>query len=107
MFLRLLTDLALFAAAFFIPWWLVVPCAVLCSLGLERAYEIIALGIILDALYGLPIPALGGFRFPFTALCTLIFLVGEFVKPRLRVSLQRENRVDLLHNPFRGKIFDF
>lgn len=89
---RLLTDLALFTAVFFVPWWFVVPAAVLFSLRFARMYELLLLGIILDALYGLPIPALGGFRFSFTALCTFFFLAGEFLKPRLRMSLWRESR---------------
>ena len=85
MLLRIVVDFALFTAVFFVPWWVVVPAALLFSFRFHRAYEIMAVGVVLDALYGLPIPAFGGFRFPFTALCVVLFLAGEFLKPRLRV----------------------
>lgn len=90
MFLRFLADSVLFTAAFFIPWWLAVAWASVLSLRLRHGYELIALGVVLDALYGLPIMWLGGFRFPFTFGCTLLFLVIDFVRPRLYVSLWRE-----------------
>ncbi|MDP3735576.1 MAG: hypothetical protein Q8R39_04070 [bacterium] len=87
MFPRFLTDLVLFTAAFFTPWWLVVPGAALLLFRYHSAYELIVLGVILDALYGLPVRQLGGFRFPFTVLCTLLFLMLEFLRPRLRAAL--------------------
>jgi hypothetical protein len=83
---RFFADLALFSAAFFLPWWLVVPLGVALTLHARHAYELLALGVVLDALYGLPIPALWGFRFPFTLLCTALFLAAEFLKPRLRLT---------------------
>ena len=87
MFLRVFADLALVIVVFFVRWWIVVPVAFLFSLRFHRAYELMVVGVVLDTLYGLPIPALGGFRFPFTALCTALFLAVEFLKPRLHVSL--------------------
>ncbi len=77
--------MVLFASAFFLPWWLAVPLGVALTFRAAHAYELLALGIVLDALYGLPLRELGGFRFPFTLLCTALFLATECLKPKMRI----------------------
>ena len=84
MFKRVLADLILFAAALLFPWWL--P-AMLGCVGLflfTNFYEIVGVGIILDALYGMP--GSGVFTLPlwYTSGGLLLFVLVHLLKKRLK-----------------------
>jgi hypothetical protein len=82
---RLISDAIIFLAAILVPWWVVVPAAAYLALGFRNYYEFMVLGLILDALYSLPMPYLYGRPLVFTLGCILIFVMIEFFKPQLRL----------------------
>jgi hypothetical protein len=82
---RYLADSLIFLAAIVAPWWLTIPVAAMFALRYKSYYELIALGVILDALYGVPLSVLYGRAMIFSISCSLIFMVAEFLKPQLRL----------------------
>ena len=53
--LRVLVSIAVLCVAFFAPMWFVVVCATV-HMAVFRAYEMVLIGLVLDALYGIAVP---------------------------------------------------
>lgn len=49
---RIIFDLILFGAIFYLPWWIVAVLAFIGAFVWPMYYEIIAFGVIVDVLYG-------------------------------------------------------
>jgi hypothetical protein len=79
--IRIVSFITLFLTALFFPLWVFVPLAVLytCMFG---AYEIIIIGIYIDAQFGNP--DIHEMWFLYTALTLSIVGVSLLVKPFLR-----------------------
>jgi len=80
---RACLDVVLLIGSFVAPLWLVLPAAIVCMFVFENFYEIIVLGIIIDALYGLPSRF---FPFPiiYTISISVLFVARIFLKKHLR-----------------------
>lgn len=49
---RIIFDLILFGAIFYLPWWIIAILAFIGAFVWPMYYEIIAFGVIVDVLYG-------------------------------------------------------
>jgi hypothetical protein len=77
---RILTTAAFFVSILFAPWMLTVLIGIiLLSAWRERSLLIIG-GAMADALFGVPVPALGGFAFIYTALFALLIITELFLR---------------------------
>lgn len=83
--MRLLTDILLVIGAFFLPWWLVLPCGAVLFFAFPRFYELLLLALLMDLLYGLKTERFGGFAFVLSLGAAALFSVLTFVKSRMRV----------------------
>ena len=80
--LRIFLNVCVFLSILWFPWWVTIGFLLL-LLGVSRAYEVLLWGVLLDVLYGAPLPDFFGVPLFFTLLCTLIVVVVEFIKPTL------------------------
>ncbi len=73
-----------FASLFTTPWWVFVPLGIVVATFSFGAYFVIAGGVLLDVLYGVPVL---GLSFPvlYTILFGTIALVRIYIEERLLV----------------------
>ena len=83
--MRIVADLILLLAAFLLPWWLVLLCTAGLFFLFERFYELFLVALLLDLLYGVPIPQLYNFEFVLSVGAVVLFLALSAVKKRMRV----------------------
>lgn len=76
---RILISLILLVIAALAPWWVAVALAALLLLR-YNAYEIIIVGLFIDALYGTPQANFFGYQFFTTALLTAAALLAPLLK---------------------------
>lgn len=76
--MRPLYFMSIVIASVVLPWWLVLPLWV-CYACVFRPYELIALGVLLDAYFGYAMP----WHVFYTLNAAILFLVAEFLKPRV------------------------
>lgn len=76
--MRLIYFIAIVVASVVLAWWLVVLLWVLYAL-MFRAYELIALGILLDAYFGYVLP----WHVFYTVAATLVCIGASVLKPRM------------------------
>lgn len=74
--MRLGIFLLVVLAGFLTPFWFFVLCAIAYALW-KPAYELIFLGVIIDAHFGI------GTQYFYTLVCSLLVLVLEMTKPLL------------------------
>lgn len=79
---RILASVVLLFALFLAPWMLAAAAAIILAWVFPRYYELIAAGIILDAISGAYEGLLGGLVFTAAALAS--FFIIEFLKTRIR-----------------------
>lgn len=80
--MRIAADIILSICLFLAPFWLTALLAVLSSFMFTRYYEIIILGIMIDAVYA---PSFSGsLPAPITISAVVAYIIIEFLKPRLR-----------------------
>ncbi len=80
MFYRNLFTLIIIAAAFIVPWWLVL---IVCLIGFMRFdfyLEGVAVAGLFDLLYAFPSETFFSFQFLFALLACLSLLVVEYAK---------------------------
>ncbi len=80
--IRLSLALLFFGSILFFPWWVSVFLGVLLLFAGE-GYEVLFGGVLLDVLYGAPLPFFFHFPALYTALFSLLFLFVRVVKPRM------------------------
>lgn len=68
---RIIFDLILFCAIFYLPWWVVAILAFIGAFVWPMYYEIIAFGLLVDVLYGTNSATFGGLAGVFTAVVVL------------------------------------
>lgn len=85
--MRALSFTALFILSFALPWWFVLILSVVYAFR-YCAYELIVLGVLLDAVYG---GALSSHIVPvvYTLTMTVIIFVVEILKPHLSLYKER------------------
>jgi hypothetical protein len=82
---RITCDIALFISIFLLPWWLSISFATVLLFYFDSYIEAVIAALLLDLLYGAPLPVLFGFRFVFTISVGILFLAMEPLKKRLRM----------------------
>lgn len=79
---RIIFDIALFFAIFYLPWWVIVIAGFWGAFTFSFYYEIIVAGLLLDILYGARLLALEGIYN--TIFAVGIFLVASYSKKAVR-----------------------
>ncbi len=79
---RALYGVALIISAFIMPWWIVILFSVLGILYFPQLYEVIAVGLILDMLYG-SVLSIHGVSIVFTIGLTCALYILTNVKSRI------------------------
>ncbi|MEK7187172.1 MAG: hypothetical protein AAB690_02645 [Patescibacteria group bacterium] len=82
--LRPLSTLVVLFAIVFLPYWIYAPLLFLALLYFSFYGEGIALGFVIDLLYGSSAPQ-GLFSFPFAIGALLIFFISLAVRDRFRI----------------------
>lgn len=82
---RIFADAVLLGLAFLSPWWVTFLAATALFFVFPNFYELIAAGMLLDLLYGAPVPRLFGFQFALSLFALLLFILLGAVKRRMRV----------------------
>lgn len=86
MFYRILVNGVLFFSILFLPWWFTffLACGVL--LTTESFYEIFALSLFADALYGTNIVLFYHLSFLFSATALILFLIFRYAQREMRLK---------------------
>lgn len=79
---RVTVNILLLFGILYLPWWLSVGVAIAASFWFHRYYELIAVGLLIDLLYGQG----SGHFFPFMVTAGTVVLYGviAFLKTKLR-----------------------
>ena len=77
--LRIFFDILLFLSVLLLPWWVTLSVAVLGMTLFSRFVEVIAVGFLLDLLFGIPLHLFGGFQFTFASVFSVLFFLGLFL----------------------------
>lgn len=76
--MRLVCFIGLVVGSVVLPWWFLLPLWTLYAFAFQ-AYELIALGMLLDAYFGYAMP----WHVFYTVTATLVCIGAELVKPRI------------------------
>lgn len=79
--IRFVSFIALAMSALFFPWW-VFACASLVYVLIFTSYELLALAVCIDAIFGDPNV---GMWYVYTLTVSLLLVASSFVKPYLRM----------------------
>lgn len=77
---RILAALVILLSLVFGPWWLPVTLSIVAVFLFINYYEMVLWGVMMDALYGLPIEQFDGYRYVFTTASVILFLAVFFVR---------------------------
>lgn len=80
---RIIIDVILLVSVFVFPWWLSFFGAVVLMLFFEKFIELIAVGFILDSLYGFPHGGFFGFQYFLTTVMIFLFFIFRFLKSKM------------------------
>ena len=81
---RIIFDIVLLFSILF-GNWIVASIIGLIGIALfNRFYEAIFAGLLLDILYGIPTIRFGGFEYIHTIGAIFIYVVSQYIKPRIR-----------------------
>lgn len=83
MIIRILTDVLFFGSVLFLPWWITLFIGILGLIFLENFWEIIVGGLLIDLVYGTPLPHLFSFELWGTVITSILFLLRLFIGDRL------------------------
>lgn len=79
---RIIFDLILFGAIFYLPWWIVAVLAFIGAFVWPMYYEIIAFGVIVDVLYGANSSTLSGLASVLVAV--VILFAASYARKAVR-----------------------
>lgn len=82
---RAFADIALVVFVLTVPWWVTFLAAAALFFVFPNFYELIAAGMLLDLLYGAPVPRLFGVQFALSLFAFLLCILLGAVKRRMRV----------------------
>ena len=81
--IRIVAGIIMCFCIIFGYWWLIWALAILLLFYFPIYYEIIAWGIIYDALYGIALPEFWNIKYIFTLASIVLFLISLIIKKRL------------------------
>lgn len=86
---RIIIDILLLLSVFF--WGPILPIigALFFLYYFESFYEIIFVGLIIDILYGSPLPNFGSFSHTMTIIAVVLFISSIFIKKKLKFYSNR------------------
>ena len=87
MYKRIVSDFILLGVLFFLPWYCGAILATVLLVIFKHYWEVIVVGLMLDAVY-----SLSGVNFythfgSFTIIFSVMFAISETIKPKLRFYL--------------------
>ncbi len=82
---RAVADILLVAAAFFLPWWVVLLCAGILFFAFDRFFEFFFIAFLMDLLYAVPLSRFGRFEFVLSLASIPLYGILMFVKKRMRM----------------------
>ncbi len=85
---RLIFDIILVSTIFFLPWWVSVMLGVIAAFIFHDFYELVVVGVIIDSLYNASIPRFYHFQFVVSVSLVVIFILIQYIKPKLRFYTQ-------------------
>lgn len=80
--MRTVFHFALIFSILFCPWWIGALIMIAACFLLDRFYESMIYGIIVDALYGSTF-GVHGFAYMATVYCIIVFTLTSFIRTRL------------------------
>jgi len=83
---RLMSGIILFLSVFFLPWWMTSLLALATLLIFPSPYEVLFIGIFLDALYVLPQSSLAESNL-FFIISAVLFLLSFPLKERITLGV--------------------
>ncbi|GMQ95484.1 MAG: hypothetical protein BMS9Abin13_600 [Patescibacteria group bacterium] len=87
MVLRIFLDLAIIFSILYLNWWIAALFAIGGILIFRNFYEAVALGLLIDILYGAPAAEFFGFRFVSTAIFAILFVGVSRLRENIRIKL--------------------
>ena len=79
---RILADLVLVCCVALVPWWVVTILALMVLVTMDT-YEIVLLGVMMDALMGASVEGWFGIEWVHTLVFLAAVLLYAFIRPRL------------------------
>ncbi len=80
---RIIIDIFLFIAVFIVPWWVMLLIVLGLLFKYTHFYEAFFVGLIIDALYGIPLAMFYNFRFVATLTALVLFIITFYSKKLL------------------------
>lgn len=84
MLLRIVATITLIAFVFFAPWWVTMALAIALAFVIDSYYELLAIGALMDILYGIPGEVATGYGAMGFIASGAIVLIVEKIKKELR-----------------------
>lgn len=85
---RILIAVALILSAVTLPWWVTAALAI-AALSISPAEEVLVAGLIIDILYGAPLPIFGGIVYATTIMAGLAYVVGYLLRMYVKRTFRR------------------
>lgn len=83
--MRILADALLVLSALLLPSWAALFFGAVLFFTFERFYELLAVALFMDLLYGAPLPRFWHTEFAFSLTAVVVFVALSYVKRRIRV----------------------
>lgn len=83
--IRSLCALGMVVAIITLPWWFVWVSAIILLFIFSDYYEIIAWGVLYDALYGIALPQFYNSPYIFSGVGCILFLIAYYLRRQLLV----------------------
>jgi hypothetical protein len=83
---RIIADLLLVSAAFFLPWWFALFSGAALFFLFDRFFELFLIAFLMDLLYAIPLPRFGSFEFVLSLFSVAMYVLLTFLKRRMRLA---------------------
>ncbi|PCI29143.1 hypothetical protein COB55_02665 [Candidatus Wolfebacteria bacterium] len=67
----------------FLPWWVTTGVALVALFLIDRFYEVVIFGVLIDILYGAEVSKLFDFTWAFTAFFAVLLIVISYIRKRV------------------------
>lgn len=81
---RVVADVLLIGAVLFLPWWVVILCAIALFFLFDRFFELFLAAFLMDILYAVPLPRFGTFEFVLSLCSVALYFLLTIIKRRIR-----------------------
>lgn len=89
--IRIILDVILFICAVLGLWWIIYPVSIFAVWSYRKFYELVFAGFILDVIYSTSRVHLLGFKYWYTLIALVIFLIVNTLKTRVRREIWQKN----------------